>query len=128
MSLGWKYLICWFFIPGDYFCRISNPKAFDTKKGNMDDCHKEYFDSTICNVKVVLPTKDQLINGDIKFSNEEIRILEQPDINMSSEVSSDSKSSPSQTTRSRNSNRRAAIGDKVGIKSLQHFKKFHFSW
>ena len=79
----------------------------------MDHCLKEYFDSSICNVKVVLPTKDQLINGDIKFSNEEIRILEQPDINMSSEVSGDSKSSPSQTTRNKNSNRRAAIGDKV---------------
>ena len=62
---------------------------------------------------MVLPTKEQISNGYVEFSNEEIRILEQPDISESSETGSVDKPIPSQTKKNDNSNRRAAIGDKV---------------
>ena len=79
------------FASGDYFCRVSNAKTFDTKKGNIDNCPKEYCDSSSCNVKVVLPTKEQISNGYLEFSNEDIRILEQPDVSNTSETKNEGK-------------------------------------
>ena len=101
------------FASGDYFCRVSNAKTFDTKKGNIDNCPKEYCDSSACNVKVVLPTKEQISNGYVEFSNEEIRILEQPDVSDSSETNSEGKFMSSQMAKNDISSRRAAIGYKV---------------
>ena len=106
----------YFFIPfsaGDYYCRVSNAKTFDTKKGNIDNCPKEYCDSSACNVKVVLPTKEQISNGYVEFSNEDIRILEQPDVSNTSETNSEGKPMSSEMAKRNISSRRAAIGDKV---------------
>ena len=102
------------FIIGEYFCRVSNPKTCETKKENMESYPKEFCDSSICKVKVVLPNKDQITNGEVKFLNEEIRILEQPDI-ANSEIKCDVNSSPTQRIKNINLSRRAAIGDKVQV-------------
>ena len=77
--------------------------------------HGEFYDSDICILKVGLPTKEQLNNGDVDFLNEDIRILEQPDlfVNPDNEIPSSSSSLSQGSATNMNSNRRAAIGDKV---------------
>ena len=87
----------------------------------MDEHPKEFCDTNICKVKVALPNKDQITSGEVQFTNEEIRILEQPDIAMNSDTNDDAHSSPSQRTKSANSKRRAAIGDKVQIYLSQDY-------
>ena len=55
----------------------------------MDEYPKEFCDTNICKVKVALPNKDQITSGEVQFTNEEIRILEQPDISMNSDMNDD---------------------------------------
>ena len=57
-----------------------------------------------------------MINGDVQFSNEEIRILEQPDFSNHMENAIENPSSATtlhHTPTITKTNRRAAIGDKV---------------
>ena len=94
---------------------MSSNKVSTAKVNNSNNCHEEIRDSRICALKVVLPTKEQLINGDVEFSNEEIRILEHPDFSANFQVDIEDPPASSSSQRSRNENnyRRAAIGDKV---------------
>ena len=80
---------------------------------NANDYHESFCDSEVCNLKVVLPSKEQLTNGDVEFSNEDIRILEHPDISTNAEDINEVSSSEQQSQRGSIANRRAAIGDKV---------------
>ena len=78
---------------------------------NTNSCHEEFCDSGVCTLKVALPSKEQLTNGDVEFSNEDIRILEHPDLSTDPEDMNPSSTPLFQSATS--GNRRAAIGDKV---------------
>ena len=87
-----------------------------SKPNNTEHCTDQYRDSEIAILKVRLPSKEEMMNGDVQFSNEEIRILEQPDFSNHLENAIETPSSAaalSHTPTITKTNRRAAIGDKV---------------
>ena len=85
------------------------------KLKNTSNSREEFCDSGICSLRVALPTRDQITKGDVEFSNEDIRILEHPDMSSNSGTVDNNQASSSNEPISVQSNKRAAIGDKVGI-------------
>ena len=63
-------------------------------------------------MKVALPTNEEIINGDVEFSNEEIIILKHPDLSTNLE-STNENSLLAPASNEYTASRRAAIGDKV---------------
>ena len=77
-------------------------------------------------MKVALPTNEEIINGDVEFSNEEIIILKHPDLSTNLE-STNENSLPKPSSNEYTASRRAAIGDKVcGSKWLSGYKMYVF--
>ena len=104
------------FVSGDYFCRVSSSQNEpEMKLKNTSNGREEFCDSGICSLRVALPTRDQITKGDLEFSNEDIRILEHPDMSSNSCTVDNNQASSSNEPISVQSNKRAAIGDKVGI-------------
>ena len=63
-------------------------------------------------MKVALPTNEEITNGDVEFSNEEIIILKHPDLSTNLE-SPNENSLSAPASNEYTASRRAAIGDKV---------------
>ena len=63
-------------------------------------------------MKVALPTNEEITNGDVEFSNEEIIILKHPDLSTNLE-STNENSLSAPASNEYTASRRAAIGDKV---------------
>ena len=79
-------------------------------------------------MKVALPTNEEIINGDVEFSNEEIIILKHPDLSTNLE-STNENSLPAPASNEYTASRRAAIGDKVcGSKWLSGYKMYVYYW
>ena len=73
-------------------------------------------------MKVALPTNEEITNGDVEFSNEEIIILKHPDLSTNLE-STNENFLPATASNEYTVSRRAAIGDKVcGSKWLSVYK------
>ena len=75
-------------------------------------------------MKVALPTNEEITNGDVEFSNEEIMILKHPDLSTNLE-STNENFLPATASNEYTVSRRAAIGDKVcGPKWLSGYKMY----
>ena len=64
-------------------------------------------------MKVALPTNEEITNGDVEFSNEEIIILKHPDLSTNLESTNENNSLSAPASNEYTASRRAAIGDKV---------------
>ena len=74
-------------------------------------------------MKVALPTNEEITNGDVEFSNEEIMILKHPDLSTNLESTNENNSLSAPASNEYTVSRRAAIGDKVcGSKWLSGYK------